>query len=186
MAAYPTWFWYTGGVSELYKRKPNTSCFVCSKPVYRRPAETQKNGRAFCGLACYGMASRKEKPCIVCGALILASKNAVTCSRSCANRHRVGIKYKLGRPKKDKVQNQRGLKLRLIAQRGAKCEKCTYSRIEILQVHHKDRDRKHNNLENLSLICPNCHAEEHYLENSWLSASVTGTEGSDSGSFQRT
>ena len=28
-------------------------------------------------------------------------------------------------------------------------------------------------LENLELICPNCHGEEHYLENSWLSGTVS-------------
>ena len=55
---------------------------------------------------------------------------------------------------------------RLIIKRGPKCERCPYSRIEILQVHHKDRNKEHNELSNLELICPNCHFEEHYLEKS--------------------
>lgn len=68
----------------------------------------------------------------------------------------------------DKVKNLRSLKLRLLGVRGEKCERCDYDKREILVVHHKDRNRKNNVLENLELICPNCHGEEHYLENSWL------------------
>lgn len=175
-------------MTEKYKRNPNASCFVCKKSVYRRPVQLQvSKGRAFCSMNCYGVSQRKETPCVVCGIAILASKHARTCSRACANKYRTGIKYKIGRPLKSKVRNQRALKIRLLSQRGTKCERCDYSKIEILQVHHQDRDRNNNNLENLSLICPNCHAEEHYLENSWLNGNVRiYKEGSDSGSFQRT
>ena len=81
------------------------------------------------------------------------------------------MKYKLNGPRKDKVKNQRSLKVRLLNQRGARCERCRYNKHEILQAHHKDRNTNNNELENLELICPNCHAEEHYLENSWLNDS---------------
>lgn len=82
------------------------------------------------------------------------------------------MKYKLGRPRKDKVVNQRFQKLRLIEVRGPRCERCGFAKLEILHVHHKDRNREHNELDNLELICPNCHAEEHYFENSWLRDSL--------------
>ena len=118
-------------------------------------------------MVCYGKSNRKEKPCIVCKKPILAHFNKITCSRSCANIHRTGIKYKLNRPR-DKVVSQRMLKLRLIKLRGKSCEICGYNKIEILHVHHKDRNRRNNNLDNLKLICPNCHYEEHHLEKSWL------------------
>ena len=122
-------------------------------------------------MACYGIACRKEAPCVVCGKLILAGLNKKTCSRSCANTSREGIKYKINRPR-DKVVSQRALKVRLIEVRGIQCGRCGYSKIEILHVHHKDRNRGNNNLDNLELICPNCHYEEHYLEKSWLKNSV--------------
>lgn len=39
-----------------------------------------------------------------------------------------------------------------------KCAVCGYDEDErILQVHHKDENREHNNLENLIILCPNCH-----------------------------
>lgn len=104
---------------------------------------------------------------MVCSKPILAGLNKKTCSRSCANIHRAGIKYKLNRPR-DKVVTERALKVRLLEQRGVVCERCGYNKKEILHVHHKDRDRNNNGLENLELICPNCHYEEHYLSKSWL------------------
>ena len=154
-----------------YKRKPNTKCLICNKPIYRRPGEIARGGGVFCSMVCYGISQRDEVPCVICGKPILAGANKKTCSRGCSNKNRTGIKYHLGRPK-DKVVSQRGLKLRLLVQRGTVCERCGYSKAEILQVHHKDRDRQHNELENLELICPNCHYEEHYLEKSWLNGRV--------------
>jgi 5-methylcytosine-specific restriction endonuclease McrA len=157
--------WYTGVMDE-YIRNPNTKCTVCEKPVYRRPVQLkQSGGRAFCGQSCYGIASRKEIPCVMCSAPILASAHKRTCSRSCSNKYRVGIKYKIGRPR-DKAQEIRAIKIRLLEQRGGTCERCGYAKIEILHVHHKDQNRKNNDFANLELICPNCHYEEHYLEKS--------------------
>jgi hypothetical protein len=155
-------------VPENHKRNPNTYCSICKKAIYRRPSEIKANkGRVFCGLVCYGISQRKEIPCLICGKLILSGFNKKTCSRTCANKNREGIKYKIGSPR-DKVKSQRFLKIRLLKERGQKCEKCNYNRYEILQVHHKDRKRNNNDLSNLQLICPNCHYEEHFLRNSWI------------------
>lgn len=104
---------------------------------------------------------------MVCKKPILTGLNKKTCSRSCANIHRAGIKYKLNRPR-DKVVTERALKVRLLKERGVVCERCGYNKKEILHVHHKDRNRNNNDLENLELICPNCHYEEHYSVKSWL------------------
>lgn len=47
-----------------------------------------------------------------------------------------------------------------------KCNRCGFDELkEILVVHHVDRSRINNKLENLEVLCPNCHAKEHYLEN---------------------
>ncbi len=155
-------------MGEQYKRNPNTKCIICQKQIYRRPVEIKRNnGKAFCSNTCYGISCRREKPCVICGKLILAGLHKKTCSRSCANKHREGIKYKLNRPR-DKVKNYQRLKIRLLKQRGKTCERCGYDKYEILQVHHKDRNTLNNELNNLELICPNCHCEEHFFKNSWL------------------
>jgi len=161
-------------VAEQCKRNPNTKCVICSKPIYRRPAETTR-GRVYCSQTCYGIASRKETPCVVCGSPILASANAKTCSRACANKNRTGIKY-TGRRPKDKVKDERALKLRLMVSRGIACERCGYNKKEILNVHHKDRNHGNSDMENLELLCPNCHTEEHYLKKSWMNDTTIGLE----------
>lgn len=43
-----------------------------------------------------------------------------------------------------------------------KCERCSMDDTRILNLHHVDRDRSHNERENLKLLCWNCHALEHY------------------------
>ncbi len=154
-------------------RYPNIQCSVCVKTVYRRPVEIQRNGgKAYCSQTCYGLASRREKPCVICAKPILASLHKKTCSRACANINRTGIKYHMGSPR-DKVKDQRVVKSKLMQARGVRCERCGYDKREILHVHHKDRDRGNNELNNLELICPNCHYEEHYLEKSWLNKATT-------------
>jgi hypothetical protein len=151
-------------VPERYKRNPNTTCNICGKQIYKRPSSLKQNsGKAYCSIACYAISNRKEIPCVVCGKLILAGMNKITCSRECANINRKNIRYKIGRPR-DKVNNYKILKNRLVVLRGDTCEKCGYNKTEILQVHHKDKNRNNNDLNNLELICPNCHSEKHYLD----------------------
>jgi hypothetical protein len=101
----------------------------------------------------------------------MAGLNKKTCSKNCANINRAGIKYKIGRPR-DNIKNQYALKLRLIEKRGDVCERCDYNKTDILQIHHKDRDRSNNNLENLELICLNCHYEEHLLKRDRLNVKI--------------
>ena len=44
------------------------------------------------------------------------------------------------------------------------CNRCGYDeQTEILEVHHKDRNRENNKLDNLEILCPNCHAVEHRI-----------------------
>lgn len=159
-------------MTEKYKRNPNTKCGVCNVPIYKRPSQIERNqGKVFCSVTCYGKSCRKETPCVICGTLILAGLHKKTCSRSCSNKNRIGIKYKIGRPG-DKAMSARILKLRLMKERGKSCERCNYNKYEILQVHHKNRKKTDNRVENLEIICPNCHYEEHFLEKSWLKKSI--------------
>ena len=156
-----------------YKRNPNTKCRICNTPIYRRPAEIERNrGRVYCGQRCFGISCRKEKPCVICGVPMLSSLHKKTCNRACANKNRRGIQYKINRPR-DKVRDQRSIKIRLLKSKDGRCERCNYDKYEVLHIHHKNRNNKDNRLRNLELLCPNCHAEEHHLKNSWLNDNIT-------------
>lgn len=57
------------------------------------------------------------------------------------------------------------LKKHLIKHLGHKCQKCLtsvwYDEPVALELHHNDGDRTNNNITNLQLLCPNCHAQTH-------------------------
>ena len=93
------------------------------------------------------------------------------------NRSKSGLNF-CSRECKDKAQRIGGIKAihpahygttkadyRSIVERDGgieKCERCDYDEFpEILEIHHKDRDRTNNERENLEVLCPNCHAIDH-------------------------
>ena len=43
-----------------------------------------------------------------------------------------------------------------------KCEHCGNTDKRVLVIHHKDRNKKHNERDNLFLLCHNCHAIIHW------------------------
>ncbi|MEK6860574.1 MAG: HNH endonuclease signature motif containing protein [Nanoarchaeota archaeon] len=40
------------------------------------------------------------------------------------------------------------------------CAICGYDTEEVLEVHHKDGNRKNNNIDNLEILCPTHHKEK--------------------------
>ena len=65
--------------------------------------------------------------------------------------------------------------------RGHKCEYCgldSWNNLPIsLQVHHKDGDSLNNLLDNLELLCPNCHAQtENYCGKNKASIGINEEE----------
>ena len=64
----------------------------------------------------------------------------------------------------------------LVYLKGHQCEKCGNTKwLEqqiILEVHHKDGDHLNNVLENLELLCPNCHA----LTENWRGKNINSNK----------
>lgn len=64
-----------------------------------------------------------------------------------------------------KIENTHTLRKRLLKEKikESKCENCTLDewlgKPISLELHHVDGDRRNNRLENLKLLCPNCHAQ---------------------------
>src|SRR2546421_9076287 len=115
-------------------RRPNAVCAVCGASVYRRPNELEQ-GRVYCSKTCYGLSCRKPYPCPICGKEILSGNGGKTCGRASANKNRAGLKYRTGN-QNNQALKIRSLKVRILEERGARCERCNYSRLpSILNVH---------------------------------------------------
>lgn len=149
---------------------PNSFCATCNEPFYKKPSETlkSKSGKVYCSQHCASIPNRREKPCIVCGSMILAGACKKTCSEKCAKKN-------LSNPNREhckgkvkglsKALSGRHFKKNLITERGSKCEGegCGYSKVQILNVHHiiEKCNGGSDEKENLLVVCPNCHTEIH-------------------------
>ena len=105
---------------------------------------------------------QKTYNCLNCGCIFEhkhSSKN-IFCSRQCSTEH----KHKI---QKEKIKNGKGgngLKKYLYETRGECCEICGQGNLHngmplVLQLDHIDGDSKNNKLENLRILCPNCHTQ---------------------------
>lgn len=106
------------------------------------------------------MPAKPKAHCLNCGMLVKQRPN-VYCSLTCQQKFR----------RKSKIENgerePRLLKNYLLDTRERKCEVCGIEewmgQPAPLELDHKDGDSSNNELDNLRLICPNCHAQtENY------------------------
>lgn len=75
--------------------------------------------------------------------------------------------YLLDWQKKNGWRYRKNIKLRqsVIDHYGARCNDCGWNHVpEVFEVHHLNRDHSDNRIENLSLLCPTCHAVRHFEE----------------------
>ena len=133
------------------------NCEICGNHFTH--ISSRSNKAKYCSKTCYYKAMTKrgktQYKCTHCGIDFLGSKshNRKYCSTACNNK----AKIDKWNPSFSTVRKQ--MMARDMIQ---KCERCGFDEVkEILGVHHKDRNRKNNALENLEVLCPNCHFIEH-------------------------
>lgn len=141
-------------------------CEKCKAEFFKKPSDVKRTKRNFCSKKCQYEFNDKRiiLNCFNCGKETikrqseLRSKNNF-CSRSCSvasnNRTRIGenhpnwVNYK---------SNYRVLAFKNFE---IKCYVCEYNIEEVLQVHHIDKNRNNNSLNNLCILCPTHHVEVH-------------------------
>ena len=147
-------------------------CKNCNKDVIKKPSEVKRTKNIFCNHKCQGEYSSKRIPCqcAYCGESITKTLSSINrsrsgnmfCDRSCATSFN-NTKYKTGELHPNYTSGYGSYRSRAIKHYGEHCSKCNYDKIiHILQVHHIDNDRQNNKIENLQVLCPNCHAEIHW------------------------
>lgn len=125
-------------VRNTPKPDPNCRCHTCHKTFYRniKKQKLAKHGYQFCSRKCKEIAQTMNNPHSLQEMMPPHYYNGVTSYR------------------KKKLRSVEKLQ----------CERCLYDDIpEILVVHHLDRDRENNHLDNLILLCPTCHEADHFL-----------------------
>jgi len=175
----------TSGFKEKAASMPPHTCITCGT-VYQPQWPKQVK---FCSRSCevtYSHAnhwSMKDRVCITCEKTFQSlRKDCKECEDCFKERTRASVlaaslKYfpnrKLGigsgggqhyDPSKgarqapsDSTYRRRGLEAH-----GKECQHCGFTKYpEILVVHHIDMDRTNSNIENLAVLCPNCHAYLH-------------------------
>lgn len=152
-------------------RTPNCQCHVCQKPIYRRPSQIESS-KIFCSKQCTGIDQRKVKTCPICLKQFTGVKK--TCSRSCSNTQRSGIRYN-GKNQNNKYVKGKLLKEKLASINNGICEQCGNDNFNILQVHHKIErcNGGTDELNNLILLCPNCHMTHHHGYGKWRVTEVS-------------
>lgn len=142
----------------MAQRTAQTSdCEHCGKSFTRIASRAQK--AKYCSKGCYTKASQLKRSvlhsCRYCGEPFKDSPSVrrVYCSKACVNKAEKTV-WKATFATVRKAMLRRGLL--------TQCVRCGYdTRPDILGVHHKDRNRNNNALDNLEVLCPNCHSLEH-------------------------
>jgi len=158
------------------------NCLYCDTPFNSPMKEIRRGNGRFCSIAC----ARKyrwqntEKPvpnviCALCGIALYKSMSKQKksksglffCSRQCKDEGQKTIK-EIQPAHYNTASGIHGYRALYLQHKQIDyCELCGYCKIpEILEVHHKDRNRRNNSITNLQLLCPTCHNEIHYLTNS--------------------
>ena len=152
------------------RKAVRVNCGVCDNSFLARPIWI-KNGRGkYCSQACSSKARirRVELVCALCekrffrhpSKLASSVHKIYFCSRSCKDKAQSldgGVKDIQPSHYGNGVSCYRDIALRNLEQ---KC-KCGFSFLGLLAVHHRDGDRKNNDLSNLEMVCPTCHNIRH-------------------------
>lgn len=150
------------------------NCPHCNKEFERQRKyynyALKHRNKLYCSSLCFNLAKSRSKQCECknCSKKIIKALSSISgsksgnvfCSRSCATSHNNKI-YKVG---KDHPNYQNGIGSYRKLLKLEKCNRCGYAQhVEILEIHHIDKNRKNNAIENLEVLCPNCHRTEHKL-----------------------
>ena len=151
-------------------------CDCCGKIFKRRlgriNANKRTNSKNYCSPECYSIGRTKGKivNCEWCNKevyktqyVISKSKSgAVFCSHRCSRlwrNQKEGIAE--GKDSNNYKDGRSSYRKKALKYYNNKCSVCGYDILQVLVVHHKDCNRKNNDIENLDILCPNHHKEYH-------------------------
>ena len=133
---------------------------VFEKPLKFYNLSKKLNAKQFCTRDCYLQYHRVNVVCDNCGKSFTRQRNLNNnghnfCGHSCANSFNNALK--IGTNSRNYVNGKSSYRKLAFSMFEHKCAICGYDDKRILEVHHIDGNRTHNNISNLIILCPNCH-----------------------------
>lgn len=145
-------------------------CGICSDEFYAKPSQLRLGNGKFCSLKCKRDAQKTGRyvTCHVCNKeiwrtpkdILKSASGYFFCSKNCS------MGWKNGKLAGKRHYMWRGgtsiyRRLKLENSDRIECAHCKIDDQRVIVVHHKDHNRKNNQLDNLELLCRNCHYLVH-------------------------
>ncbi len=151
----------------------NITCSLCSKKFYRKPSQIKRCKNSFCSTKCQHETRKNGQwiKCFVCkksvykqARYLLRSKNdKYFCGWVCSNKWH-GLEF-AGEKHPNWITGEFAYRNILLKTKTNKiCFFCGNKDAKVIIVHHIDKNRKNNNLKNLTWLCRNCHHLVHNYE----------------------
>jgi hypothetical protein len=138
--------------------KFNTECCVCLIPIHRKPNQLIKYKKFYCSSKC--KSAVRTKSCGVCSKIYHAwDKESKFCSRSCANKSRLGFPYNIREVKGHKSKQRLDLLKDEFNFTSCMVEGCEYNKTYDIHRFIAGKDGGQYVVGNMFAICPNHHAE---------------------------
>ncbi len=146
-------------------------CVTCANPFETKPSTIKRGYGKYCSITCGRTGNRRGKvvACLICSKEVYRAPEKLSraksqnyfCSKSCQaiwkNSERIGPNHpnwKHGKSAYRSVLDRHKI-VRI-------CTLCTSKDERILAVHHVDRNRLNNVVDNLAWLCHNCHFLVHH------------------------
>lgn len=150
------------------------NCENCKIEVEKTQGEInkklKKGHRIFCSHKCSCELRSKESletiKCLECEILVtrrkFLNKGNNFCSKSCSNTY--SNKKHKGEESRNFINGLSIYRQLALNNYINECKICKFDKLYALQVHHIDEDRDNNKLNNLIILCANCHIGVHKKE----------------------
>lgn len=150
---------------------PHVNCTICNNSFYAKPRHIKIGWGKYCSKKCQYRAQHTGKivKCFNCKKDVYRQQSALKqsqsknffCNKSCFAiwKNQNLFCGKNHRNWKDGEGSYRAVMLR--SKEKQVCNICNLRDTRVLVVHHIDKNRKNNSLENLVWVCRNCHCLVH-------------------------
>lgn len=165
------------GKHKSGQAKVNVVCETCGVTFQKRIAEKTRTKHNYCSRMCVPKHGKKRDPenyvelvCSGCGKSFIRRKTYLSrsksgfyfCSRKCKDdAQRIGSGFEIMLPEHYGIMQEK-YRDKALAHYPNRCELCGWDEhVVCLDVHHIDEDRDNNSIDNLVILCCNCHQYLH-------------------------